>query len=43
MHNLWRFLSEYWISLCVLAGVALAVRYVYKNKDKLLLGPDDRK
>ncbi|WP_283214721.1 hypothetical protein [Paenibacillus sp. HWE-109] len=43
MHNLWNFVSQEWLSLVLIVGVLVAVWFVYKHKDKLIRGTNDKK
>ncbi|WP_261807813.1 hypothetical protein [Paenibacillus sp. N3.4] len=42
MNTLLSFLSRHALSIVLIAGVLIAVWLIYKNKDKLIRGTDDK-
>ncbi|MEC0227327.1 hypothetical protein [Paenibacillus alba] len=43
MENLWNFIIREWQSIALLVGVLFAIWFVYKHKDKLIRGTNDKK
>ncbi|WP_275901718.1 hypothetical protein [Paenibacillus sp. SYP-B3998] len=42
MNNLWQLLTHHWLSIALILGALVAVWYVYKHKDKLLMDSSDK-
>jgi hypothetical protein len=43
MTTLWEFLTRHWLSVILILGVIVAVYFVYKHKDEIMIGGDNDK